>query len=114
MATECLFCKIVAGQLPATVVYRDDRVVAIRDIHPVAPTHILLMPVRHLGSMAEAGSGDGDLIGMLHLSAAKVAAQEGLKDGYRLVINTGRDGGQTVGHLHVHLLGGRRMHWPPG
>ncbi len=114
MAADCLFCKIVAGQLPATVVYRDDRLVAIRDIHPVAPTHILLMPTRHLGSMDEAASGDADLIGVLHLSAARIAAQEGLNQGYRLVTNTGRDGGQTVGHLHVHLLGGRGMRWPPG
>jgi histidine triad (HIT) family protein len=114
MATDCLFCKIIAGQLPATVVYRDDRLVAIRDIHPMAPTHILLMPTRHLGSIDEAGSEDAEIIGALHLSAAKLAAQEGLSHGYRLVINTGRDGGQTVGHLHVHLLGGRGMHWPPG
>ena len=114
MAADCLFCRIVAGQLPATVVFRDDHLMAIRDINPVAPTHILLMPTRHVGSLAEATSSDADLISGLYLSAAKIAAQEGLKDGYRLVINTGRDGGQTVGHLHVHLLGGRRMRWPPG
>ncbi len=114
MPTECLFCKIVAGEMPATVVYRDDRVLAIRDIHPMAPTHVLLMPMRHVGSMAEVGAADADLIAALHLSAARVAAQEGLSSGYRLVINTGRDGGQTVGHLHVHLLGGRAMRWPPG
>jgi len=114
MATDCLFCKIIAGQLPATVVYRDDRVVAIRDIHPVAPTHVLVMPVRHMDSIAVAELPDADLIAALQLAAIQVAAQEGLKNGYRLVINTGRDGGQTVGHLHVHLIGGRAMHWPPG
>ena len=114
MPAECLFCKIIAGQLPATVVYRDEQIVAIRDIHPVAPTHILLMPTRHLASMAEATGSDAGLLGGLQLAAAKVAEQEGLSQGYRLVTNTGRDGGQTVGHLHIHLLGGRGLHWPPG
>jgi histidine triad (HIT) family protein len=112
MATDCLFCKIIAGQIPGTEVYRDDRVLAIRDINPVAPTHVLLMPLRHINSIAEAG--DSDMIGALHLAAVKVAAQEGLGSGYRLVINNGRDGGQTVGHLHLHLIGGRAMRWPPG
>ena len=114
MATDCLFCKIIAGQIPATVVYRDERVLAIRDIKPVAPTHVLLMPIRHINSIAEAEAGDSDLIGALHLAAINVAAQEGLTGGYRVVINVGRDGGQTVGHLHLHLLGGRAMRWPPG
>ena len=114
MAADCLFCKIIAGQIPATVVYRDETLVAIRDINPVAPTHILLMPVRHIGSVAEAEAGDADLIGALHLAGARLAQQEGLARGYRLVINTGADGGQTVAHLHLHLIGGRAMHWPPG
>lgn len=114
MATDCLFCRIVAGKSPATVVYRDERVLAIRDIHPVAPTHILVMPTDHLGSMTDAAEADAGLIGALHVTAAKIAAQEGLSSGYRLVTNTGRDGGQTVGHLHIHLLGGRALHWPPG
>ncbi|SRR5258708_1663888 len=114
MSNDCLFCKIIAGHLPATVVYRDERVLAIRDIHPVAPTHVLLMPVRHLTSMAEAEAGDADLIGSLHLTAVMLAGREKLSRGYRLVVNTGPDGGQTVGHLHVHLIGGRAMHWPPG
>jgi histidine triad (HIT) family protein len=114
MATDCLFCKIIAGQIPATVVYRDERVLAIRDINPAAPTHVLLMPVRHIRSMAEAEAGDAELIGALHLAAVTVARQAQLTGGYRLVTNTGPDGGQTVGHLHLHLLGGRRMHWPPG
>jgi len=114
MADDCLFCKIIAGEIPATVVYRDERLLAIRDINPVAPTHVLLMPVRHVSSMAEAEAGDSDLIGALHLAAAKIAQQENLSRGYRLVINTGPDGGQTVAHLHLHLIGGRAMHWPPG
>ena len=114
MATDCLFCKIIAGQIPATVVYRDDRLLAIRDINPVAPTHVLLMPVGHVSSIAEVEAGDSDLIGALHLAAVKIAQQENLSHGYRLVINHGPDGGQTVGHLHLHLIGGRAMHWPPG
>jgi len=114
MAANCLFCKIIAGEIPATVVYRDERVVAIRDINPVAPTHLLLMPVRHIASVAEAEASDGDLLGALHLAAAQLAQTEHLTNGYRLVINTGPDGGQTVSHLHLHLLGGRAMHWPPG
>jgi len=114
MATDCLFCKIIAGQLPASVVYRDEQIIAIRDIHPVGPTHVLVMPIRHIRSMAEAVEADLGLIGALHLAATHVARQEGLERGYRLVTNTGRDGGQTVDHLHVHLIGGRAMHWPPG
>ena len=114
MATECLFCRIIAGEIPASVVYRDERVVAIRDIHPVAPTHVLLMPVRHIDSMAKVEPEDADLLGALHLAAAAVARQSQLTGGYRLVVNTGADGGQTVGHMHIHLLGGRSMHWPPG
>jgi histidine triad (HIT) family protein len=114
MAIDCLFCKIIDGLIPATVVYRDDRLIAIRDVKPAAPTHVLLMPVRHMASIAEAEANDADLIGALHLAAVKVAAAEGLTGGYRLVINTGRDGGQTVAHLHLHLIGGRAMHWPPG
>ena len=114
MTTDCLFCKIIAGQVPGQVVYRDDRVLAIRDINPVAPTHVLLMPLRHINSIAEADPGDSDIIGALHLAAVNVAAQEALSHGYRLVINNGPDGGQTVGHLHLHLIGGRAMRWPPG
>ena len=114
MATDCLFCKIIAGQIPATVVYRDERVIGIRDINPAAPTHVLLIPVRHISSMAEVEAGDAALLGALHLAAAEVARQDQLAGGYRLVVNTGPDGGQTVRHLHIHLLGGRAMHWPPG
>lgn len=114
MASDCLFCKIIAGEIPATVVYRDASVTAIRDIKPVAPTHILVMPNKHLASVAEAQPGDGDLLGALLLTAATLARQEGLGNGYRLVANAGSDGGQSVNHLHVHLLGGRALHWPPG
>jgi len=114
MATECLFCKIIAGDIPATVVHRGDRVTAIRDINPAAPTHILVLPNRHLASVADAQPAEGDLLGELLLTAAALARQEGLGNGYRLVVNTGTDGGQSVAHLHVHLLGGRALRWPPG
>lgn len=115
MAADCLFCKIVARSIPATVVYQDDRLTAIRDINPVAPTHILVMPNRHLPSLDEAQPHDEGLLAALLLMAANLARQEGLPPGgYRTVINTGPDAGQSVPHLHVHLLGGRSMHWPPG
>jgi histidine triad (HIT) family protein len=114
MPNECVFCKIIAGEIPATVVYRDDRLIAIRDIHPVAPTHLLLMPIRHVASLADAESSDDQWIGAMHLAAARLAAEAGLDHGYRLVTNIGPDGGQTVAHLHLHVLGGRRMRWPPG
>jgi len=114
MATDCLFCKIIAGDIPATIVHRTGTVTAIRDINPAAPTHILVLPNRHLASVAEAQPGDCALLGELLLTAAALARQEGLGSGYRLVVNTGADGGQSVNHLHVHLLGGRGLRWPPG
>ena len=114
MATDCLFCQIIAGDSPATIVHRTDTVTAIRDINPAAPTHILVLPNRHLASVAEAQPADGALLGELMLTAAALARQAGLGSGYRLVVNTGPDGGQSVSHLHVHLLGGRGLRWPPG
>jgi histidine triad (HIT) family protein len=115
MVPDCLFCRIIAGEIPATVVQRDERVTAIRDINPAAPTHILVLPNRHLASVAEAQADDEALLGALLRTAADLARAEGREDsGYRLVVNTGADGGQSVGHLHVHLLGGRSMRWPPG
>ncbi len=110
----CLFCKIVAGEIPAKKVFEDDRVYAFRDINPQAPTHILIVPRKHIDSLAETAAEDQETLGYLHLVAARVAKSEGLLQGFRTVINTGRDGGQTVDHLHVHLLGGRGMMWPPG
>jgi histidine triad (HIT) family protein len=111
---ECIFCKIVAGQIPAKKVKEDEHMLAFHDIDPKAPTHILLIPKRHLASLAEAGSGDHALLGHLLVKAAEVAREQGLDRGYRVVISTGPDGGQTVDHLHVHVMGGRPMHWPPG
>ncbi len=112
--SPCLFCQIVAGERPATFVYRDDDVVAIRDIHPQAPTHILVMPTKHIVSVAEATVEDEGLIGRMVSIAKTIAQQENLSKGFRLVINTGPQAGQSVFHLHVHLLGGRAMQWPPG
>jgi len=112
---ECLFCRIVAGQIPATRVHDDDAVIAIRDIAPRAPTHVLFLPRQHIASAAELTESDGPMLGRLFGAAAAFARAEGLTDpGYRMVTNVGEWGGQTVGHLHVHLLGGRSMSWPPG
>jgi histidine triad (HIT) family protein len=110
----CLFCKIVAGEIPSKMVFEDHLTYAFRDIHPQAPTHVLVVPRKHIGSLAEAGVEDQELLGYLHLVAANIAETEGLSHGFRTVINTGSDGGQTVDHLHIHLLGGRAMVWPPG
>jgi len=114
MPADCLFCRIAAGEIPATRVHEDDLVVAIRDINPQAPVHLLVMPVAHVASAAELGEADGPLLARLFTVSAELARREGLDAGWRLVANTGPDGGQTVDHLHLHLLGGRRMTWPPG
>jgi histidine triad (HIT) family protein len=113
--SKTIFEKIAAREIPAQIVYEDDLVVAFRDISPQAPTHVLVVPRRAIPRLAQATAEDQALLGHLLLKAAEVAANLGLNDtGYRLVINSGRDGGESVPHLHVHLLGGRRMTWPPG
>jgi len=111
---SCLFCKIIAGEIPSTPVFEDEQTYAFPDINPQAPVHILIVPRTHIASTAEALPAQSGLLGHLLWVAAEIARQKGLGKGYRLVINTGPDGGQTVDHLHVHLLGGRAMHWPPG
>jgi histidine triad (HIT) family protein len=112
---SCLFCGIAAGEIPSTQVYADDEFLAFRDIDPKAPVHILVIPRRHVAAVKDLGAQDLDLAGRLLLVAARVAAAEGLADrGYRLVVNCGDEGGQTVPHLHLHLLGGRPLRWPPG
>ena len=112
---SCLFCRIVAGEVPSTRLHEDDLVIAIRDIEPEAPTHILLIPRHHIRSAGDLTEADGPLLGRLLAVAADLARLEGVADpGYRLVTNVGDDGGQSVDHLHVHLLGGRPMGWPPG
>jgi histidine triad (HIT) family protein len=112
MTESCLFCRIVRGEIPARIVREDDHTVAFRDIDPKAPTHVLVIPRVHVASLDEAR--DPALVGQLMLAAAEVAASEGIAGGYRTVINTGADAGQTVHHLHVHVLGGRKLTWPPG
>lgn len=112
---DCMFCRIVAGEIPAGIIRSDEHTVAFRDIHPQAPVHVLVVPRTHVSSLETVDPDDGDLLGALFLAARDVARQEGLaEDGYRTVLNVGADGGQTVPHLHVHVLGGRSMRWPPG
>jgi histidine triad (HIT) family protein len=112
---DCLFCSIVSGDIPADIVHRDERVVAFRDISPQAPTHVLVIPAEHIESLDAADDAHGALLGHVMLVARDLARSEGLSEGgYRTVINTGVDGGQTVHHIHVHLLGGRALSWPPG
>jgi len=114
--SDCLFCKIVAGEIPAKVVKRTEEAVAFRDIEPRAPTHVLVVPTRHVPAVRDAQGPDGErTLGHLLAFAAELATELGLDaGGYRLVTNTGKDAGQSVDHLHFHLLGGRRMTWPPG
>ncbi|MBE9165643.1 MULTISPECIES: histidine triad nucleotide-binding protein [Microcoleaceae] len=111
---ETLFSKIIRKEIPADIVYEDDLALAFRDINPQAPVHILVIPKKPIPKLADAESGDQDLMGHLLLTVKRVAEQEGLSNGYRVAINTGNDGGQTVDHLHLHILGGRQMNWPPG
>lgn len=111
---DCLFCKIAGGQIPAKQVYRDENVLAIEDINPQAPVHLLVMPVKHHANIGELSDAeDSALLAKLIAVATKLGREHG-HDGYRLVLNTGPDGGQTVDHLHVHVLAGRRLTWPPG
>jgi len=112
---DCIFCRIAEGAIPATIVHADDQIVAFRDIDPKAPTHVLVIPRRHIGSVNGLGPDDVALVGRLVLAGRSIALADGIAEpGYRLVINTGADGGQSVGHLHLHVMGGRAMGWPPG
>ena len=111
---DCLFCRIVAGEVPGDVVLETPRVLAFRDVNPQAPTHVLVVPRDHHPTAAALASADPAYLGEVLAAATQVAEQEGLDGGYRLVVNTGDDGGQTVHHLHVHVLGGRGLSWPPG
>jgi histidine triad (HIT) family protein len=114
-ASNCIFCRIAAREIPAEIVHASELVVAFRDANPQAPTHILLIPVEHLESAAAMDGGHGDLLANLFLTAAHLAKAEGIDaSGWRMVTNIGPDAGQSVPHLHFHLLGGRRMGWPPG
>jgi histidine triad (HIT) family protein len=113
--SDCLFCKIIAGQIPAKVVHQDELTLGFQDIAPQAPTHVLFVPKRHVATLNDATVEDRELLGQLMLVASKYARDQGIADaGYRQIINCNRDGGQTVFHIHLHLLGGRQMTWPPG
>jgi histidine triad (HIT) family protein len=114
VSSDCLFCKIATKQIPSKIVYEDPEVFAFEDIGPQAPTHILIIPRKHFASLSEAAAEDQAVLGKLQLVAAKIARDKKLLDGYRTVINSGAGAGQTVFHVHLHLLGGRNFHWPPG
>jgi histidine triad (HIT) family protein len=111
---DTIFGKIILGEIPARTVHDDDRCLAFHDVSPQAPVHVLVIPKKPIASLAEATPEDADLLGHLVIVAAQLASRLGLAEGYRLVVNCGRDGGQSVDHLHVHLLGGRHLGWPPG
>jgi len=113
--SDCLFCKIAAGQIPAKLLHEDEEAVAFLDINPQAPTHLLVIPRKHIPTLNDLSSEDDALLGRLHRLAARLAAERGIAtDGWRLVVNTNRGAGQTVFHIHLHVLGGRTMTWPPG
>ena len=112
--TETIFAKIIRRELPADIVYEDELCLAFRDVNPQAPTHILVIPKQPVARLADAGDADRELLGHLLLTANKVAAEQGIGDAFRLVVNNGADAGQTVFHLHLHILGGRPFAWPPG
>ena len=112
--SNCLFCRILRGEIPSKKVYEDEHVFAFEDIGPKAPTHVLVIPKRHFAGLKEAQADDAEVIGRCHLAAAEIARQRNIEQGYRTVLNVGPGAGQSVFHLHVHLLGGRGLNWPPG
>jgi histidine triad (HIT) family protein len=112
---DCLFCKIIKREIPGSIVYEDDRMLAFNDISPQAPTHVLIVPKRHIASLNDVTATDDGLVGEMVRRAVAIAAERRISaSGFRIVLNTNRDGGQTVFHIHLHLIGGRSMHWPPG
>jgi histidine triad (HIT) family protein len=114
LSDSCIFCRIAAKNIPSTIVYEDDDVVAFRDLSPQAPTHVLVIPKRHIASLDDVVASDAKLLGAMMLAAKGVAAASGLVGGYRIVTNCGAHAGQSVSHIHFHVLGGRPMAWPPG
>jgi histidine triad (HIT) family protein len=114
MSDDCLFCKVIRGEVPSKKVYEDDRTYAFEDIRPQAPTHVLIVPKKHIAGLKEAKPQDAEIIGYLHLVAAKIGRERQIEDGYRTVFNVGPNSGQSVFHLHLHLLGGRVLKWPAG
>jgi len=112
--SDCLFCKVIKGEIPSSKVFEDDRVYAFNDIHPQAPTHVLVVPKKHIRGLKEASAPDAEIVGYCHIVAAQIARERGIENSYRTVLNVGPGSGQSVFHLHVHLIGGRPMSWPPG
>ncbi len=112
--SNCLFCRILRGEIPSKKVYEDEQIYAFEDINPKAPTHVLVIPRKHVAGLREAQADDAEIIGRCHLIAAKIARDRNIEKGYRTVLNVGPESGQSVFHLHVHLIGGRKMSWPPG
>ncbi len=113
--SDCLFCKIINGEIPGEIVYQDDDVLAFRDINPQAPLHVLVIPRKHIPTINDLDSGDAELVGKMYLAAKKIAAEEGVAEaGYRALMNCNAGAGQTVFHIHLHVLGGRSLGWPPG
>lgn len=112
--SDCLFCKIASGEIPSNKAYEDDKILAFHDLDPQAPVHVLIIPKKHIASLDDTKPEDGELLAYIMLKIKDIAKDLGLENGYRVVINTGEDGGQTVKHMHVHLLGKRSMIWPPG
>ncbi len=106
---DCVFCKIIAGEIPSTKVYEDDEILAFRDINPQAPVHILVIPKKHIGGVHEVNAGNSEIVAKIFVKIAEIAKREGLTNGYRVVSNVGEDGGQTVPHLHFHILGGKKL-----
>jgi histidine triad (HIT) family protein len=111
---SCLFCKIIAGEIPSKKVYEDEHTFAFEDLDPKAPTHVLVVPKKHIEGLNTAAGDEAEIVGRCHLTAAKIARERQIEDGYRTVLNVGPKSGQSVFHLHVHLLGGRDLRWPPG
>jgi histidine triad (HIT) family protein len=112
--SDCLFCKIIAGQIPSKKVYEDDRVFVFEDINPKAPTHVLIIPKQHIAGLNTAAPEDAEIIGFMNLVAARIGRERDIEDGYRTVLNVGPKSGQSVFHIHLHLIGGRELKWPPG
>lgn len=112
--SDCLFCKVIGGQIPSKKVYEDDRVYAFEDIQPQAPTHVLIVPKQHIVGLKEAKPEHAEILGYMQLIAAKIGRERGIEDGYRTVYNVGPRAGQSVFHIHLHLVGGRDLKWPPG
>ncbi len=111
---DCIFCRIIKGEIPSKKVYEDEHTYAFEDLNPQAPVHVLIVPKKHIRGLKEAEALDAEMVGQCHLAAAQIAKQRGVEDGYRTVLNVGPGAGQSVFHMHVHLLGGRNLGWPPG